>query len=138
MEETGAEIVTSSDWRLHATLDEMGDFFQLQGVVKRPVGFTELFKDAFPGEWSGLRFRGELEYERFREIEKWLKDHTDVTHWVAVDDLNMSTEFFQSNFASKDPNAPVVGLQNFVHTPRSSEGIKQVGVKEKIIHILNQ
>ena len=84
-----------------------------------------------------LRLRGEFEYERFREIEKWLKDHTDVTHWVAVDDLNMSTEFFQLHFAPKDPNEPIVGLLNFVHTPRSSEGIKQVGVKEKIVKLLN-
>jgi hypothetical protein len=28
------------------------------------------------------------------------------------------------------------GLTNFVHTPRSKEGIKQSGVKEKIIKFL--
>lgn len=28
------------------------------------------------------------------------------------------------------------GLDNFVHTPRSSEGIKQSGIKEKIIKFL--
>jgi hypothetical protein len=29
------------------------------------------------------------------------------------------------------------GLSNFVHTPKSSEGIKQTGIKEKIIKMLN-
>jgi hypothetical protein len=28
------------------------------------------------------------------------------------------------------------GLENFVHTPRSYEGIKQSGIKEKIINFL--
>jgi len=28
------------------------------------------------------------------------------------------------------------GLKNFVHTPRSNEGIKQSGIKEKIIKFL--
>jgi len=28
------------------------------------------------------------------------------------------------------------GLDNFVHTPRSGEGIKQSGIKEKIIKFL--
>jgi hypothetical protein len=137
LEETGAEIITSSDWRLHATIDEMGDFFELQGVIKRPIGFTEFFKDIFPREWAGLRFRADLEFERHKEIQKWLSDHNEVTHWVAVDDLDMSTEFFRMHFAPKDPNEPIVGLTNFVHTPRSAEGIKQVGVKEKIVKLLN-
>ena len=136
LEETDAEIVVSSDWRHHANLDEMGDYYIGQGVVKRPIGFTEFFRDAFPSEWTGLRFRAELEYERHREIQKWLVDNPHATHWVAVDDLNMSTEFFRLHFASNDQNTPVVGLPNFVHTPRPAEGIKQSGIKEKIISFL--
>lgn len=134
--ETDTEIVVSSDWRLHADLSEMGEYYVEQGVVKKPIGYTDFFKVAFPSEWTGLRFRAELEYERHREIQKWVDDNPHITNWVSVDDLNMSTEFFRLHFASKDPNIPIVGLTNFVHTPRSAEGIKQSGVKEKIISFL--
>jgi hypothetical protein len=29
LEETGAEIVVSSDWKLHATLEELGEYYEL-------------------------------------------------------------------------------------------------------------
>ena len=30
--ESGAEIVVSSDWRFHATLEELGDYYESQGI----------------------------------------------------------------------------------------------------------
>jgi hypothetical protein len=60
------------------------------------------------------------------EIVQYLKDHPEVTEWVAVDDLNMG----------KDEEWKIWGLTNFVLTPKSSEGIKQLGIKEKIIKYL--
>ena len=59
------------------------------------------------------------------EIEKYLADADGITHWVAVDDLNMSPEYNQG-----------YGLKNFVLTPRSNEGIKQTGIKNKILKYL--
>jgi hypothetical protein len=54
------------------------------------------------------------------EVNQWLKDHPEVTHWVAVDDMDLSE------------------LNNFVITKRPyNEGIKQCGVKEKIIGFLS-
>jgi hypothetical protein len=44
---------------------------------------------------------------------------------VAVDDINMSRQANQGH-----------GLSNFVLTPRSNEGIKQSGIKEKILKYL--
>jgi hypothetical protein len=32
IEETGCEIVVSSDWKLHATLDELGDYYEIHGI----------------------------------------------------------------------------------------------------------
>ena len=128
LEETGAELVVSSDWRLYATLEELGDYYQSQGISKRPIDTTEKFAEAFPREWSALRFRAELELERYMEINRWLENHPEVTNWVAVDDLNLgiyepiSGDIFNEN-----------GLTNFVHTRKSNEGIKQSGIKEKII-----
>ena len=40
LEETGAEIVVSSDWKLHATLEELGDYYESQGIIKRPIALT--------------------------------------------------------------------------------------------------
>jgi hypothetical protein len=133
LETTSAEIVVSSDWRLHATLKELGDYYTLQGIIKKPIAVTDLFKDVYPSEWSRLRFRAELELERSMEIEHWLENHPEVTHWVAVDDLNMSVEFLGDRFAAKDGSDSKPGLTNFVHTPRMWEGIKQSGIKQKIL-----
>ena len=135
LEETGAEIVVSSDWRLHANLEELGDYYESQGIIKRPIAVTDQFKDVFPKEWNAFRFRAELELERSMEIGHWLENHPEVTHWVAVDDLNMSAEFL-SKYFSKDESDKNPGLSNFVLTPRSREGIKQSGVKEKILKFL--
>jgi hypothetical protein len=135
LEETGAEIVVSSDWRLHANLEELGDYYESQGIIKRPIAVTDQFKDVFPKEWNAFRFRAELELERSMEIGHWLENHPEVTHWVAVDDLNMSAEFL-SKYFSKEESDKNPGLTNFVLTPRSREGIKQSGVKEKVIKFL--
>lgn len=136
LEQTGAEYVVSSDWRFHATLEELGDYYLSQGVIKRPIDTTGMFKDLFPNEWSQLRFRADLELERSMEIQNWLESHPEVTHWVAVDDLNMSVEFLSPQFSAGDGSDTKPGLTNFVLTPRSWEGIKQSGIKDKIIKFL--
>ena len=135
LEETGAEIVVSSDWRLYANLEELGDYYESQGIIKRPIAVTDQFKDVFPKEWNAFRFRAELELERSMEIGHWLENHPEVTHWVAVDDLNMSVEFL-SKYFSKEESDKNPGLTNFVLTPRLREGIKQSGIKEKILNFL--
>jgi hypothetical protein len=136
LEETDAEFVVSSDWRYYATLEELGEYYTSQGIIKKPIGVTDMFKDIYPSEWTQLRFGANLELERSMEIGHWLKNHSEVTHWVAIDDLNMSVEFLSSRFTSKDSSDSKPGLTNFVHTPQSSEGIKQSGIKEKILNFL--
>jgi hypothetical protein len=61
-----------------------------------------------------------------------LGKHPEITHWVAVDDLNMSEKFGDVSGGYQ------WGLNNFVWTPKPKEGIKQCGVKEKIINFLNK
>ena len=136
IEETGAEIIVSSDWRLHATLEELGDYYEAQGIIKRPIAVTELFENLFPREWNAFRFRADLELERSMEINNFLEKHPEITHWVAIDDLDMSVKFLGDRFAAKDGSEDKPGLTNFVHTPRSNEGIKQVGVLEKVLKFL--
>jgi len=136
IEDTGCEIVVSSDWRLHANLEELGYYYMKQGIIKKPIAVTDIFQDIFPKEWNAFRFRADLELERSMEINHWLENHPEITHWVAVDDLNMSVEFLGDRFSSKDGSDKKPGLFNFVLTPKSSEGIKQSGIKEKIIKYL--
>ena len=40
LEQTGAEIVVSSDWKLYCTLDELKEMFTKYGVVKQPSDVT--------------------------------------------------------------------------------------------------
>jgi len=138
LENTGAEIVVSSDWRFHANLEELGDYYTSQGIIKRPIAVTHRTEDINPELWRVMRFRADLELERSIEILDWLEKNPQVTHWVAVDDLDMSIEYLSKHFAAKEPeDEGKPGLTNFVHTPRSNEGIKQSGVKEKIIKFLS-
>ena len=97
LQETGAEIVVSSDWKKHATLEELGDYYESKGIIKRPIAVTDLFV-VKADEWNECGFipndfpwwrYDQLEQERHFEILYWLKEHPEVTHWVAVDDLNM-------------------------------------------------
>lgn len=123
LELSDAEIVTSSDWRSHATLEELGIYFEQQGIIKKPIAFTPRLKRFDNEKHALLMLRGMLGTVRCLEIQKWLSENQ-VTHWVAIDDLDMSNEYLQP------------GLDNFVLTPKSDEGIKQSGVKEKILKFL--
>jgi hypothetical protein len=141
LEETGAEIIVSSDWRLHATLEELGDYYESQGIIKRPIGVTEIFHftdwrdegfvpDHGDFPWSRTE---DKEQERYFEIARWLGKNPSVTHWVAIDDLHMGIHVEASSYGPFDREW---GLENFVWTPRNWEGIKQSGKKEKILAFL--
>jgi len=129
IEETGCDIVVSSDWKLHATLEELGDYYESQGIIKRPIALTPNIQNCtVHGNvfiWSP---RWDLEQTRTIEIRQYLHDHPEVTHWVSVDDLNMGK--------IGEPWKDVWAIDNFVLTPKSSEGIKQSGIKEKILKFL--
>jgi len=133
LEETGAEIVVSSDWRLYATLDELGEYYLSQGIIKAPIGITnkKLIDCDIPNNFIWSRAWG-LEQTRSLEIHQYLKDHVEITHWVAVDDLNMGKTGLDYSIEFEHS----WGLENFVYTPLSTEGIKQSGIKEKIVKYL--
>lgn len=128
LEETGAEIVVSSDWRIWATLEELGEFYELQGIIKKPITFTPRLKDFDEYSEALFHYKGWYERARILEIEHWLKNNP-VDAWVAIDDMSLG-EYINVDGSTNG------GLKNFVHTPRLYEGIKQSGVKEKIIEFL--
>ena len=130
LEETGADIVVSSDWRLYATLEELGEYFLSEGIIKKPIAVTKRYIGCDkPDEFEWVR-RTMYEQQRCIEVRQYLTDHPEITHWVCVDDLELG----EKDTYGREQKW---GLSNFVHTPRENEGIKQSGVKEKIISFLN-
>jgi hypothetical protein len=134
LEETSVEIVVSSDWKRWATVEEMGEYYESQGLKKKPIGFTKFLQDCevpqnFP--WSRTY---DLEQSRSLEIKQYLKDNPEITHWVAVDDLNMGIPQTNETWGDLEMDW---GLTNFVLTPSGIEGIKQLGIKENILKYLS-
>lgn len=125
LEETGAEIVVSSDWKRWATVEEMGEYYESQGIIKKPIGFTDsiLYDDYSEFPWHR---NFDLEQTRSLEIAQYLGQNTMVSEWVSIDDLDMSLRDGEESW----------GLKNFVLTPVNNQGIKESGIKEKILNFL--
>lgn len=108
-------IILSSDWRLQYTLEQMNEIFKWNGVNATITGKT-------PSSW-GVEFKSlqQLEQCRAYEIKKYVEEHN-VQYYVAIDDLDL---------------APWLPDDKFVRTPRANEGLKQTGIKNKLITTLN-
>lgn len=113
IEKTDPIIILSSDWKEHYNIDQMNEIFEWNGVNAKISGATN-------SSW-GMLFRSmqQLEECRAHEINKYVEEHK-LTNWVAIDDLDLKLWI---------PN-------HFVHCTRDNEGIKQSGVKDKILKIL--
>jgi hypothetical protein len=136
LEETDAEIVVSSDWQNFATLDELGEYYESQGIIKKPIGVTKEIGDVDFEKYDKMPWNRDLDLEQHRSLEilEWLEAHAEVTHWVAVDDLHMGIHVENSWRGAYDRED--WGLENFVWTPRDNQGIKQSGIKDKILKFL--
>jgi len=108
-------IVLSSDWREHFNLYEMDEIFKFNGIIKSPQDFTDT---------DGVSF-GNMVRNRAYQIGKYINQHPEITRWVAIDDMDMRPYMKITN---EDENMIVTG---------DNEGIKQLGIKNKIIKKLN-
>jgi hypothetical protein len=108
IQQTGAEIVISSDWKRETTLSGMCEFYQKQGIEKMPLAYT----DWLPGAAT-------YHEQRAGEIRAWLGQHPETTHWCAVDDLYMAT-----------------WLTNFAWAKHVDQGIKDPLVQKQIIELI--
>jgi hypothetical protein len=106
-------IILSSDWQDHYDIDVMNEFFEWNGINYKISAYT-------PSAW-GVMFTSyqQLEECRAYEILQYVRER-EVKNWVAIDDLDLKTWI----------------PDNFAHTPKSNEGLKQSGVKSKILNIL--
>jgi len=107
IEETGCEIVVSSDWKNWGNLEQMKEMYITRGI-KPPIDLTPNMKDFDEGGFGMFKWKNLYEAIRVIEIKKWLED-----------DLDLSK------------------LDNFVMATKPyNEGIKQSGIKEKILNFL--
>lgn len=108
--ETDCEIVLSSDWRKYWSLEDIDKIFKFNNIFKSPFAYTDIDPVSI----------SDYEMNRMHEIKKYI-DENAISSYVIIDDLDLSLMF---------PN-------RFVRT-NMSEGIKQLGVKNKILTILNK
>ena len=108
------EIVVSSDWKRWCNLEDMRKFYISQGITKAPIDFTPFFNKI-----SKVKDILTIQQQRALEISNWIDTHNDLTHWVAIDDLYLGD------------------LKNFVWVSKTDEGIKQNGIKDKLLKFLS-
>lgn len=108
LEETDATIVLSSDWRHHWDLEELNKIFKFNGVIKSPESVTG---------FSKRKMSSSLEDDRTWQIKNFVESKN-LKIWVSIDDLNLSDL-----------------KPNFVQT-KDTEGLKQLGIKGKILKLL--
>ena len=90
-DKTNAELVLSSDWKLHFTLKQMSDVFIENGIYAKLIDITTHMDSRQMGAWNKMS-RPSLEYDRANQILKWAKDNK-ISNWIAIDDLNLSNQF---------------------------------------------
>ncbi len=112
-EKTNPIIILSSDWQHHYTIDQINDFFKRQGITYK---ITDVTGTAWGDKFTNL---SQLEECRAYDIVQYAKKHK-IKKYIAIDDLNLS--HWLDDY--------------FVQTPRAFEGIKQSGIKEKILNKL--
>lgn len=123
LEATGAEIILSSDWKLHWSLEDLATIFKENGVNKAPVDKT----DHHPVSMSILEKNRASDIEAYIKKNNFIegKEETPTCMWIVIDDLEVSRWFPEH-------------LKDRVFLTEDSEGIKKTGLKEKIIKKLNE
>jgi hypothetical protein len=113
IEKTNPIIILSSDWKDRYTINALNEIFEWNKVNAK---VSDVTSSSWGVEFTRLQ---QLEECRSFEINRYVVEHG-LTKWVAIDDLNLKLWM----------------PENFVHCTRANEGIKQSGVKDKILKIL--
>ena len=107
-------VILSSDWKTHYKIETMNNIMAYNNAYC-------VIEDYTPN-LCGVKFKSAAQLEDCRadEILKYVHEH-DIEDWVAIDDLDLS---------------PWISEKHFVCTPQHMEGIKQSGVKDKILKLI--
>lgn len=86
IKETDAKVVISSDWKLHYTLEQLGQIFEHYNIPNVIIDKTHAKRTS--------AFSYELELERSTQIMDWVDEHKDeIESWIAIDDLRLDGYF---------------------------------------------
>ena len=116
LEKTGATIILSSDWKKFWNLEKLRIIFEKNGIIDFPIDVTSDFI-ASMDSWVGL------EKNRATQINEYITTHN-LENFVVFDDLDV-----------KKYSNPAYDDRMFL--TRSSEGLKQSELKNKILVKLN-
>jgi len=103
--ETGAKVVISSDWRIswygtqvrlaRMGLDENYVIDKTPEYIWRCLNRHDYFMDNYEEKY---------EYSRGAEIDGWLKEHSEITNYVIIDDrTDFTSEQKENHFIHVDP-----------------------------------
>jgi hypothetical protein len=109
---TETQIILSSDWKYHFSLRDMNEIFKHNGIVQSIAAFTD----------NDTISINNLTMNRAHQIGKYIEDNQ-IENWIALDDLWLHKYLDNGDgrfFLTKD-----------------NEGLKQSGLKNKIIKKLN-
>ena len=110
IKETDCQIVLTSDWRLRWNIEEMGRIFEMNGIIRKPDDFTDY-------EPISL---GNIVRNRAHEINKYITENN-IVNYVVVDYYPLGND---------------LPVGKFILT-KEKEGIKQSGIKSKILKVLS-
>jgi len=124
---TGANVVISSDWKLHYTIEEMGQIFEHYGIPNVIVGATDDYK---------VKMSSPLEWDRADQIMKWVvENELEMRNWIALDDLRIA-QFFGDKERCKD--AKRINRLNHIECDGDhSEFFKGIPLSQKVGEILD-
>lgn len=109
---TDAKLVLSSDWKFHWGLKDIDVIFRANGVICSPIDITSEYEPS-----TSMCYR--LEENRAVQIEEYVRSR-EIQNFVIIDDLNLVGYLLNDH---KD---------RFFLT-KESQGLKESGLKEKII-----
>jgi hypothetical protein len=89
---TGARIVLSSDWRLTYPMGAMYDFFAIHGLQNFYIDNTMYINRDKERKYYELYWEEANGFLNLRVIEilEYIKRHRHITHYVAIDDINLT------------------------------------------------
>lgn len=111
LQQTESQIVLSSDWKHHWTLEEFDKIFKWNNIIQSPVDVTGNHPISF----------GNLTKNRANEIDIYIKQHN-LVDFVILDDLPLDKYLINGNFI----------------LCKDMEGLKQTNHKNKILKLINK
>lgn len=85
-EETNAELVVSSDWKMHFTFRQLQHIFRYYGINAPVIDIT-----THQSLWNKMS-QPDREWMRAAQITKWVKDNK-ISNWISIDDMKLNEQY---------------------------------------------